>query len=68
MTGNSECECLKILQIGQSAAKLPGNRSKVQRLAYGFQTGSAEEGKMQTARDKEIFFEDIVHASMKVGD
>jgi len=33
MIGNDECECLKIVKIGQSAAKLPIYWVKVQRLS-----------------------------------
>lgn len=33
MAGNGECDGSKNIDIGQSAAKLPGNRLKVQRLS-----------------------------------
>lgn len=39
VVGNDKRDGLKRIRIGQSAAKLPGNRVKVQRSAYGVLPG-----------------------------
>jgi len=41
----------KITKIGQSAAKLPRNRLKVQRLVYGVLIGKTKDGKTPRVRN-----------------
>jgi len=56
MTSNCECECLKITRManGQSAAKIPRNRNKVQRIGYGVSSSKVGDGKNPRVQSTKI--------------